>query len=178
MKKVTLLLLLLVLSVPVLAQNPPTPQLQEMKKLEFLVGEWRGEGWTEYVPGQRRTSPASETAQAKLGGMVMLVEGLGKTKVPGKQEEVIVHNALAIISYDAAAKLYRVKSYLMDGRSVEAEAKFVEDGFQWAFVAPQGVRIRYTIKLSDKGEWTEKGEMSQDGQTWRQFHGMTLQRVK
>jgi hypothetical protein len=179
MKKITLfLLLLLMLSVPVSAQNPVSPQLQEMKKLDFLIGEWKGEGWTEYVAGQRRTSPITENVQSKLGGMVFLIEGLGKTKVPGKQEEVVVHNGMAVISYDAAAKLYRVKSFLADGRSTDAEAKFVEDGFQWAFQAPQGMRIRYTVKLNEKGEWTEKGEMSEDGKSWRQFHGMTLQRVK
>ena len=34
------------------------------------------------------------------------------------------------------------------------------------------------MKLTDKGEWFERGEMSQDGKTWRQFHEMTLQKVK
>ena len=178
MKKITLLLLLLILPAPLAAQNPQSSQLQEMKKLEFLIGEWKGEGWAEFVPGQRRTSPAMERVQWKLGGMIMLVEGLGKTKVPGKQEEVVVHSALAIISYDAKAKLYRIKSYLADGRSTDAEAEFVAEGFQWRFQAPQGPSIRYTIKITDKGEWFERGEMSQDGKSWRQFHEMTLQPVK
>ncbi len=173
MKKITLLLLLLILPAPLAAQNPQSSQLQEMKKLEFLIGEWKGEGWTEFVPGQRRTSPATEKAQWKLGGTIMLIEGLGKTK-----EEVVVHSALAIISYDAKAKLYRIKSYLADGRSTDAEAEFVAEGFQWRFQAPQGLSIRYTIKITDKGEWSERGEMSQDGKSWRQFHGMTLQPVK
>jgi len=109
--------------------------------------------------------------------MVLLVEGLGKTKAPGKQEEVVVHNALGLIAYDAGAKLYRVKTYLADGRNVEAEADFTEGGFQWRFQAPQGMSIRYTVKLTEKGEWFEKGEMSRDGKTWRQFHEMTLRRV-
>jgi hypothetical protein len=26
-----------------------------MKKLDFLAGKWQGEGWIEYVQGQRRT---------------------------------------------------------------------------------------------------------------------------
>jgi hypothetical protein len=149
-----------------------------MKKLSFLVGEWKGEGWTEYAPGQRRTSPIIERVEPKLGGMIMVVEGLGKKNVPGKEEEVVVHNALAVISYDAGTKLYTVRSYLADGRSTVAEARFVEEGFRWSFQAPQGISIRYTVKLTDKGEWFERGEMSQDGKTWRQFHEMTLQRMK
>jgi hypothetical protein len=178
MKKIILSVLLLALPAPLLAQNPASPQLQEMKKLDFLIGEWQGEGWTEFVPGQRRSSPIIEKAQPKLGGMVLLVEGLGKTKVPGKQEEVVVHNAMGVISYDASAKLYRVKTYTAEGRSVDAEAQFTEGGFQWRFQPSQTISIRYTIKLTEKGEWFEKGEMSQDGKSWRQFHEMTLKRVK
>jgi hypothetical protein len=178
MKKIFQLLVLLVLPASLLAQSPASAHLQEMKKLDFLIGEWAGEGWTEFVPGQRRTSPITEKVQPKLGGTILLVEGLGKNKVPGKQEEVVTHNALGVIAYDASAKLYRVRSYLADGRSTDAEAGFVEGGFQWAFKGPQGMSIRYTVKLTEKGEWFEIGEMSRDGQSWRQFHEMTLQRVK
>jgi hypothetical protein len=167
-----------VLSVTLSAQTAQSSQLQEMKKLDFLIGEWTGEGWTEFVPGQRRTSPITEKVQSKLGGMVLLVEGLGKTKVAGQQEEAVVHNALGVITYDAKAKLYRVKSWLADGRSTDAEARFTDEGFQWGFQTPQGFGIRYTVKLTDKGAWFERGEMSQDGKSWRQFHEMTLQRVK
>jgi hypothetical protein len=149
-----------------------------MKKLQFLIGEWQGEGWTEFVPGQRRTSPIAESVHPKLDGLVLLVQGLGKRKDPGKQEEVIVHNALGILSYDEQAKIYRMRSYLATGRSVDAEAKFTDGGFQWGFQAGPGMRFRYTVKLTDKGEWFEIGEMSQDGTTWRKFHEMTLQKVK
>jgi hypothetical protein len=149
-----------------------------MKKLDFLVGEWQGEGWTEYVAGQRRSSPITEKVEPRLGGMILLVEGLGKKRVEGQQNEVVVHNALGIIAFDPKANLYRLKTFLADGRSTDAEAKFVDDAFQWSFQAPQGFSIRYTTKLTDKGEWFEKGEMSQDGKNWRQFHEMTLKRVK
>jgi hypothetical protein len=160
------------------AQTPASTQLEEMKKLSFLVGEWKGEGWVEFIPGQRRTSPISETIQSKLGGLVLLLEGLGKTKVPGREEEVVVHNALAVLWYDEKAKLYRMRSFLADGHSVDAEARFTEEGFRWGFQAPQGSSIRYTLKLTEKGEWFEIGELSPDGKTWRKFHEMTLQRVK
>ena len=60
--------------------------LEAMKKLSFLAGEWKGEGWTEFVPGQRRTSPIVENVQPRLGGAVLLVEGLGKKKVPASRK--------------------------------------------------------------------------------------------
>ncbi|MFY9555103.1 MAG: hypothetical protein WAV20_13485 [Blastocatellia bacterium] len=158
--------------------RPSATQLEEMKKLNFLVGEWSGEGWTEFVPGQRRTSPIHEMVQPRLGGVVLLVEGLGKVKVPGKQEEVITHNALGVLSYDEKAKIYRLRSYIANGQSTDAEAKFTDGGFQWAFQPNPSLSIRYTVKLTDKGEWFEIGEMSQDGKNWRKFHEMTLQKIK
>ena len=47
---------------------------------------------------------------------------------------------------------------------------------QWAMETPGG-QIRYTITLNDAGQWFEIGEMSQDGETWRQIFEMTLDRV-
>jgi hypothetical protein len=158
-------------------QRPSPANLEAMKKLSFLVGEWKGEGWNEMIPGQRRTSPINETVQSKLGGMVLLVEGLGKVKHPGKDEEVVVHNALGVLSYDENAKLYRMRSFLANGQTVDAEAMFTDGGFQWAFKV-QNLGIRYTVRLTEKGEWHEIGEMSQDGKSWRRFHEMTLQRVR
>jgi hypothetical protein len=160
------------------AQKPNPVQLEAMKKLHFLVGEWKGEGWTEYAPGQRRTSPINESVQPKLGGMVLLVEGLGKIKVPGKDEDLITHHALGILSYDEKEKIYRLRSHLFTGQTTSAEARFTDEGFQWGFQPAPNMNIRYTVKLTEKGEWFERGEMSQDGKSWRQFHEMTLQKVK
>ncbi|HEV2844661.1 MAG TPA: hypothetical protein VG477_07435, partial [Thermoanaerobaculia bacterium] len=60
----------------------------------------------------------------------------------------------------------------------ESEGRFVSGGaWEWGFALPQGGRIRYTIKLTDKGEWYETGEYSPDEKTWHQFHEMTLRKV-
>ena len=160
------------------APKPSPTHLEAMKKLSFLVGEWRGEGWTEMVPGQRRTSPIAESVQPKLGGVILLVEGTGKKKDPGKQEETVTHNAVGILSYDDRAKVYRLRSHILNGQTTDAEAMFTDDGFRWAFKAGPSLSFRYTVKLTDKGEWFEIGEMSQDGTNWRKFHEMTLQKVK
>lgn len=178
MKKLFSLLILLALPVSLSAQRPAPAQIEEMKRLQFLVGQWQGTGWNEFVPGQRGTAMVTETVQSKLDGTVLLLEGLGKAKIGGKGEEVVVHNALGVLSYDPQAKQYRLRSYLSDGRSVDAAAKFVGDAFEWGFEIPRMGTIRYNIKLTDKGEWFETGEMSQDGKTWRKIHEMTLRRVK
>jgi hypothetical protein len=178
--RILILMFALTLGHSVTGQEPkPNPvQLEAMKKLHFLVGEWKGEGWNEMMPGQRRTSPITERVQIKLGGMVLLVEGIGTKKVPGTQEEVVVHNALGILSYDEKANVYWLRSHIATGQTMEAKGKFTDGGFQWGFQAGPSLSFRYTVKLTDKGEWFEIGEMSQDGTNWRKFHEMTLQKVK
>lgn len=162
---------------PVLAQGSNGTQVAEMRKLDFLVGDWKGAGWIEMGPGQRHDFIGVERVQRKLGGGVLLVEGLHKSKLPGKDEEVVVHNALAVLSFDEQAKLYRFRANLLDGRYTDAEAKVLSPGvMQWGFKSPNGPTIRFTISLTDKGEWHEVGELSMDGKTWRQFFEMKLQR--
>ena len=173
MKTLKSLLLLLVLALPVWAQTSPSvsTRINEMKKLDYMVGEWKGTGWMER-PGVKETFVGTETVQSKLGGLALLVEGKFKDK-DGK----VVHETLAVISYDEKTKGYNFRTYLANGTTGEHELKLIEGGWQWGFQFPQG-NVRYTFKLSDKGEWFEIGEFSQDGKTWRKFFEMTLQRVK
>lgn len=156
----------------------PAAQLEAMKKLSFLAGQWKGESWTEFVPGQRYTSQGTETVQSKLGGLLLTIEGIHRRKVDGKGEGKVVHNAFAIVSYDAKAKRYRFQAYTDRGQYEDAEAKVAEGRLEWGFRIPQFGEVRYTITVNDKGQWSEIGEVSRDGKEWRKFFAMTLERVK
>ena len=157
------------------AQAPsPTAQLEEMKKINFLEGQWRGEGWIMLGPNHKETFKQSEVVQSKLGGVTILVEGLGKST---DGSERVVHNALAVISYDQQKKGYRFSAYKADGQAIDAEATFSKDALVWGFKDQRGA-TRFTIKLTEKGEWNEVGEFSPDGKNWFKFFEMTLQRIK
>jgi hypothetical protein len=176
MRKTFMLLMLVLLPVAVLAQSPGSVSRAEMKKLDFMAGRWQGEGWIELGP-ERHTFRQTETIESKVDGLVMVVEGLGKDKAPGK-ENVVVHNAFAVVSYDGPAKQFRWRAFRADGLTLDVEARVSENSLVWGFPAPRGGDIRFTIKLTEKGEWFEVGEFSQDGKTWLKFFEMTLQRVK
>src|SRR5437868_12634571 len=90
-----------------LAQVPAAAEREAMKKLDFLVGEWKGEGWMEFAPGQRRTFKGTEVVQSKLDGLLVTIEGLHRGQVGGRGDEVVVHNAFALVSYDDKANRYR-----------------------------------------------------------------------
>ena len=92
---------------------------------------------------------------------------------------MVIHQALAVLTYDAAGQRYAMRAYLSDGRAVDAEAQVVDGALMWGFrPEPTGpARVRYTVRLSDAGEWTETGDVSLDGQTWWPFLEMTLRRT-
>jgi hypothetical protein len=173
MKTLKTLLLLLAFALPVWAQTSPSvsTKINEMKKLDYMIGEWKGTGWMER-PGMRETFAGTEIIQSKVGGLALLVEGKFKDK-DGK----VVHETLAVISYNEKTKSYNFRTYLATGTEGEHELKLLEGGWQWGFQFPQG-NVRFTFKLSDKGEWREIGEFSADGKTWRQFLELNLQKVK
>jgi hypothetical protein len=159
--------------------QPPAPagQREAMKKLDFLVGEWKGEGWMEFG-GQRRTFKGTEVVQSRLDGLLLAIEGVHRGQVGDKKEEVVVHNAFTLVSYDDKANRYRFQAFAGRGGYEDAEAKVTKGQLVWGMKVPQFGDVRYTIKLDDRGRWFEIGEVSRDGKAWQQFFEMTLQRVE
>jgi hypothetical protein len=157
---------------------PPPAQVEAMKKLAGWVGDWKGTGWAAMGPGQRQEFTINEKVQRKIGGTVLLIEGLGKSRKEGASEDVVVHDALAVVSYDEKAKRYRWRAHDIRGQALDVEPKLIDGGVEWGLkIDEAGVSIRFTIKLDEK-RWHEVGEASRDGKTWNQFLEMTLERQK
>lgn len=175
-RSLTLTAVVVLASFAALAQERPGPTgpPEEMRALDILVGHWKGEGWTQRGP-QRMTFTSEEIVEKKLGGAVLVVEGKHFGSGEGPTNGKLVHDALGVFSYDASTSRYRFQAYLGDGRATDAEAWFEDGKLHWKMQAGP-VNIRYVIEIKDK-TWTENGEMSMDGTTWRPFFGMTLERV-
>jgi hypothetical protein len=161
-------------------QDPKSPAAQQeaMKKLSFLAGQWKGESWTEFVPGQRQLSQGTETVESKLNGLLVVIEGVHQRKNADKGAGNVAHHAFAVVSYDEKGKRYRLQAYTDKGNYTEAEAKVGDGKLEWGFSIPKFGQVRYTVTLTEKGQWFEIGEVSTDGKQWRKFFEMTLERVK
>lgn len=148
---------------------------EKMKPFEGWIGEWRGEGSMRTGPGPAQTSSVHETIQAKLEGSVLLIEGIGKAVDESTKQEMVVHHALAVLSFDLVSQQYKIQSYLKDGRSTLGWFTITSDTtFQWGFDGPWG-KMRYTITLDPvKKTWNEIGEYSRDGETWMKNFEMLL----
>jgi hypothetical protein len=178
MKKIAALLYLLaILPLASAAQTAASAPPAEMKKLDFIVGQWKGEGWIEMRPGQRETFTINESAQRKVEGAVLLLEGLGTRQTTDKTEGAPVHKAFAVIDYDVQAKAFRMRSYRVGTGAIDALPQVGDNMLVWGFHDARGGEVRFTIKLDEKGQWFEIGEYSGDGKTWRKFMEMTLSRV-
>lgn len=173
----------------ILAQDHPRPSaeqrrpatsaaevMEKMKALEFMVGEWEGDGTFEFGPDEKRSFKIKETVTPKLGGKAILIEGRGTATMEGGRE-VVIHEALAIMTWDAIHDKYAWLPVTAREGYVEAHAEVSENKIVWGFDDPRGPKMRFTITVNDKGQWSEVGESSVDsGKTWHKFMDMTLTR--
>ena len=172
MKRLTLVLLLLTAVAPALAEEEAAdPGLEAMQAISFFAGEWEGEGWMRRGPGEPVEFRGSEKVESRLGGRVLIIEGLHQAK----ESDEVVHHALATVSWDPEAGHYRFRSHLEDGRAGDYTGRLEDGAFIWGFAVPRG-EIRYTIRIAD-GHWSEIGEFSADGTQWSQVFGMELDQV-
>ena len=151
-------------------ENAAEMQRGEVKKLESLVGQWKGAGWIQQG-AKRETFTGTETVQRKIDGLALLVEGRFASP-----EGRIIHETLAVLSFSQKDAKYRFRTYLANGISGEHDFKLVPGGYEWGFQSPTGT-IRYTIKTADD-VWLETGEYSKDGKTWVKFFEMKLDKIK
>lgn len=151
-----------------------TPRREAMKKVMFLEGRWEGEGWA--VMGKdapKHHFKQTEDVRSEVSGRVLAIRGRGMSEVEGGPP-LLTHDAYAVVFYDMDAEKYRIHTY-KDGEFLASDAHVADDGsFVWGFDLPKSGKIRFTIRLNDKGQWHEIGEYSPDGQRWFKNFEMTL----
>jgi hypothetical protein len=142
-------------------------------KLEFMVGRWTGEAWMQRGPERVHTT-MTETVERKLDGVVLQVEGRGIIPAAAGGEPRVVHHAFAVISFEAQAGAYGLRSYLANGLFGDFALTLIPGGVSWSREVPGG-RVRNTARIAND-EWHEVGEFSRDGVTWTQIMEMRLRR--
>jgi len=159
-----------------MAQLPRMPDLDArraaMKKLALFVGKWEGEARLLREPGEPLVLMQTEEAQFKLDGLILEIEGIGRSKTDNKP----VLQALGIISFDDEADTYHMRAF-NDGRFLETNVKLSEDGrsLTWGF-ALGTIRTTSVLRINEKGEWTELAEITIDSQPAKKLLELTVRR--
>jgi hypothetical protein len=130
---------------------PRIPNLQAqreaMRKLAFLTGKWTGEAnllrsATEFVELLQ-----TEEAQYKLDGLILVIEGVGRTASGGQA----LLQAFGIISYDDESETYHLSAF-NDGRFLETEVKLLEQGkgMTWGFALGE-IKTKSVLRINERG---------------------------
>jgi hypothetical protein len=137
-----------------------TAQRAAMQRLAFLVGKWEGEARVFRGPGVIEDLAQTEAAEYKLGGLVLVIEGVGRTK--GGEPAL---QAYGIISFDDESATYRMRAF-NDGRFLETQVQLLGEpngsrqtnGMTWGFKLGD-FRTASTLRINEDGDWTEVAEL-------------------
>jgi hypothetical protein len=160
-----------------MTQPPRTPDLNAqraaMQKLAFLVGKWSGEARILRGPNQWLDLHQTEKAQYKLDGLLLTIEGVGRSK-SGDQP---VLQALAVISFDDETSTYRMRAF-NDGRFLESEIKLLDEpnAITWGFILGP-YKTKSILRINDRGEWTELAELTIGSDSPKKLLELTVRRV-
>lgn len=161
-----------------MAQLPRSPDLDAqraaMKRLDFLIGKWSGEARILRGSGEPLELIQTEEVQFKLDGLILVIEGVGKTKADGKA----ALQAFGVVSYDDETGTYRMRAY-NDGRYLETDVKLSENskGMTWGF-ALGDIKTSSVLRINEKGEWTELAEITAGTQPARKLIELTVARTR
>ncbi len=141
-----------------------------MAKLGFLIGKWSGEARIFRGSGEPLDLTQTEEVQYKLEGLILMIEGVGRSKSDGKP----ALQALGIISYNDEAGTYRMRAY-NDGRYLETEVKLSETGkgLTWGFAVGE-IKTSSVLRINEKGEWTELAEITIGSKPPRKLMELTV----
>jgi len=174
MKTIKTVALLLTLTVTSLvAQNPAKVNREQLKALNYLIGNWKGSATIQQPGGTSIKVIQEEKITWQLDSMLINIEGIGRDPATNKK----TFHAWAIIFYNQATQQLGMKSFTQEGRQTDAYFKVLADNhFEWGFELPNNRgKIKYLMTLSPKDKsWIEEGEFSSDGTQWFPFMSMTL----
>ena len=175
----SLVIATLAFTVAAAVQTPSQTQVEEMRKLEFLVGEWKGDGWQLNEAGERSNTFSQKTkVQAKTNNATLRIEDR-KSYKPWKG--MTSSSTLdADISYNETTKLYNWRG---KGSKSILEAKLTSDR-TFHFGMPFSVNVepregyrKTTIRVTLSGSWEETLEVWSRGK-WYKAEQSILTRVK
>lgn len=159
------------------AQNDSLNHKATIDKLDFMIGEWEGNGWMMTRNG-KENAKINEKVQYKLENDIMVVEGLGTKTDSITNEQKIVHNAFGIIFFDTKANSLMIDAY-KEGESIQSKIEFIEEKIiQWKMDIPNQGKVKFTVDFSTNNKWIEIGEFSRDGENWMKFLEMNLDKIK
>jgi len=139
----------------------------ELKKLDFLVGNWTSEG--ELKPGPM--GPGGKVAvdghnEWMEGGFFLVLHSQYKSAAMGDG------SGIAFMGYNADEKVYTYDEFNSSGEANHSKGTVEGDTWTWMSdlkMGPQTMKGRFTMKILSPTSYLYKFEVSPDGKNWNLF---------
>lgn len=143
--------------------GPPAPA-PELKKLDFLVGDWTSEGTMNPAPGfPGGKFTSSDHIEWMQGNFFRVSNGTFDFASMGKGKN------LAVFGYDSDHKVYTYTEFNSMGEADVSTGTVDGDTWTWTSDEHMGgmtMKGRFTMKVLSPTSYTMKFELSPDGATW------------
>jgi hypothetical protein len=163
-------------------QNDENAERAAMKKLDFVIGKWEGEGWLLVGPGQRHPFSVTELYNYRCNGSVIDGEGRFRPQgVPGAVETDTMYG-LGMTYFDRQSGEYRMWHYGGSGISFVFTAKIDVDvegkGLHYINKDARGETYKFGFTIDKDEILTARTERQKLDGTWYVSGEFRMRRVK
>jgi len=141
-----------------------------MKKLDFVIGQWKGEGWILVGPDQRYPFSVTELYSYRCNGLV--VDGEGRFRPQGVPEdaETNIMYGLGMIYFDGPSGEYRMWHCGGTGSGFVFTQKIEIDverkALHYINKDARGETYKFGFAIDDEGILTARSERQRPDGTW------------
>lgn len=160
-------------------QQPGDVERAATSKVEFLVGEWAGEGWFLSGNGERIRFWVKEVYRYRGSKDLLDMEGrFGDITADGSKSAEQEY-ALGILSFDRSAGTYQMWHYSSDGTiftvpmAVDVNARRLH----YTRTNPRGQHSRFTLWITEDSTWITQREVYVPDGTWDRTMEFRMKRV-
>lgn len=158
------------------AQKGNPEQKAAIKKMQWLIGDWRGTS-TVLVDGLKRITNIKESVQTALDGTILQITVRATDKDSSTRLQSLAYTSFSVISYDIKKQVYRWTTWRNNGNDYDQYPFTVGDNFFEYTSENNDGKVRYKGMLGSKGEFLETGEFLKKD-SWQQFINMKLIKSK
>ena len=163
-------------------QNEDIDERAAMKKLDFIIGQWKGEGWMLIGPDQRFPFSVTESYSYRCNGVI--VDGEGRFKPQGipEDEETRIMYGLGMIYFNRHSGEYRMWHY-GGSRSgfvftQKIEINMEQKSLHYTNKDADGETYKFGFAIDEEGILTAQTERQRPDGTWYISMEFQMRRVE
>jgi len=164
MRRLSTIVVTLLLAAVAFAQMGPPKPGPELKKLDYFVGNWTSEGDMKPGPmGPGGKITTTDKLEWMDGGFFVVIHSNWKSVSMGDG------TGIAFMGYDPNEKVYTYDEFNSAGEANHSKGTVDGDTWTWTSdvkMGPMTMKGRFTMKIVSPTSYTYKFEVSPDGTNW------------